>query len=197
MLFRSELPYTRNFFPDLSPAHLNLVCSLAGVTPPQLTQGFDYCELGCGQGLTTTLLAASFPQGRFWGVDFNPTHIGLAQKFAHNAGIDNLTFLDASFEEILEWDDLPMFDYITLHGIYSWISRTQQQNLVRFIHRCLKPGGVVYNSYNAKPGKTNLEPVRRLFKELTPRPKILNKRWQQGLTCLTYWSKLPGVFSNI
>lgn len=194
----TELPYTRNFFPELSPAHLCLVCSLAGVAPPQLTEGFDYCELGCGQGLTTALLAASFPRGRFWGVDFNPTHIGLAQKFAQRAGIDNLTFLDASFEEILEREDLPSFDFIALHGIYSWVSRAQRQNILRFLHRCLKPGGVVYNSYNAKPGKTNLEPIRRLFKELTPAIQNPGQKVAAGLDLLETLVKNPrGVFQHL
>ena len=37
--------------------------------------GATYCELGCGYGLTTLILAASNPQMSFVGVDFNPTHI--------------------------------------------------------------------------------------------------------------------------
>lgn len=191
----TELPYTRNFFPDLSPVHLNLVCSLAGVAPPRLNQGFDYCELGCGQGLSTTLLAAVFPQGRFWGVDFNPAHISLAQKFAREAGLENLTFLDASFEEVLDREDLPGFDYITLHGIYSWVSHDQQQNIINLIHGCLKPGGVVYNSYNAKPGKTDLEPVRRVFKELIPRAENPALQVKQGFGLLEKLIENPrGIF---
>lgn len=162
----TDLPYTRNFFTDLSPVNLRLTCALAGVVPPPLASGFDYCELGCGQGLTTALLAAMFPQGRFLGVDINPTHIGLARKFAEENGIANVSFLDASFEEATARDDLPGFDYIVLHGIYSWISRSQRDHIVRFIYRHLKAGGVVYNSYNAKPGKLNLEPVRQVFTEI-------------------------------
>ncbi|MCP4721932.1 MAG: methyltransferase domain-containing protein, partial [Desulfobacteraceae bacterium] len=193
----TELPYTRSFFSELSPVHLNLICSLANVVPPQLDQGFDYCELGCGQGLTTLLLAAAFPKGRFVGVDFNPAHISQARKAAKEAGIENLTFLDASFEEIIQQKDLPGFDYITLHGIYSWISREQQQNIIRFIHGSLKAGGVVYNSYNAKPGKTGLEPVRRIFKELIPAAQNPLNRVKAGFDLLEKMAKTPrGVFSQ-
>ncbi len=191
----TEMPYTRNFFPDLSPVNLRLACALAGFTPPSIDSDFDYCELGCGQGLTTALLAAAYPKGRFFGVDFNPTHIGLARKFAEESGIQNVTFLDASFEEAMDQDDLPTFDFIALHGIYSWISDVQQQNIIAFIHRFLKTGGAVYNSYNAKPGKTELEPIHRIFKELLPSSENPIQQVNQGVALLDSLLENPrGIF---
>ena len=47
---------------------------------------------------------------------------------------------------------LPMFDYVTLHGVYSWVGTTVRADIVRFLRRYLKPGGAVYLSYNAMPG---------------------------------------------
>lgn len=40
-------------------------------------------------------------------------------------------------------DGLPQFDFITLHGIYTWVSRENRQHIVDFIARYLKPGGIV------------------------------------------------------
>jgi len=43
---------------------------------------------------------------------------------------------------------LPDFDYIGLHGIWSWISDENRQVIVDFIRKKLKVGGVLYISYN-------------------------------------------------
>ena len=43
----TELPYTRNFIPDLSPVHLNLICSLAGVAPPLILQPDPVLTMAC------------------------------------------------------------------------------------------------------------------------------------------------------
>ncbi|MBF2034863.1 MAG: hypothetical protein IGR92_05120 [Leptolyngbyaceae cyanobacterium T60_A2020_046] len=45
--------------------------------PPSLEQ-FAYCELGYGQRFTTNILAATHPQGEFWGMDFNLIRIAEA-----------------------------------------------------------------------------------------------------------------------
>jgi hypothetical protein len=57
-----------------------------------------------------------------------------------------------------------MFDYIVLHGIYSWISEANRQAIVRFIGQKLKPGGVVYVSYNCMPGWAQAAPLQRLMR---------------------------------
>ena len=59
---------------------------------------------------------------------------------------------DESFEEFCRRQDLPDFDFIGLHGIWSWVSDKNRQVIVDFIRRKLKVGGVVYVSYNTQPG---------------------------------------------
>jgi hypothetical protein len=63
----SQIEYTCDFFPQLAPAHLDLVCLLSGQLPPATDRPFTYCELGSGHGLTTTVLAATNPDSRFIG----------------------------------------------------------------------------------------------------------------------------------
>lgn len=58
---------------------------------------------------------------------------------------------------------LARFDTIGLHGIWSWISSSNQHHIVEFIRRHLKPGGVVYNSYNCFPGWAPNAPLRELL----------------------------------
>jgi SAM-dependent methyltransferase len=157
--------YTAGFYKDLTPEHLNYACVLSGVEPVPLNQPFTYFELGCGQGLTTTLMAASHPQGRFYANDFMPAHVADATQLAGAARLNNLTFLENSFAELAEGKvELPQFDFITMHGVYSWVSAENRQHLVKFMSRYLKPGGIVYVSYNAAPGWVPMTPVHRFIR---------------------------------
>jgi SAM-dependent methyltransferase len=161
-----DVDYTHGFYRELSPTHLSYLCLLQGVHPPgQGTDPLTYCELGCGQGLTTNLLAAANPHIQFYATDFNPSHIAGARHLARSAKLRNVHFADDSFAEFLGRSDLPEFDFITLHGIYSWISPENRQAIVRFIREKLKPGGIVYISYNVMPGWSTLMPLRRLLLE--------------------------------
>jgi SAM-dependent methyltransferase len=160
----TDVSYIGNFFRELSPAWLNHVAIASGAHPRPLDKPFTHIDLGCGLGRTTSLLAASFPLGQFYGVDFNPAHVDSAQKMAAELELGNAHFLESAFED-LDKADLPDFDFITLHGIYSWISEETRKAITRFIFRKLKPGGIVYNSYNCLPGWASQAPIRRLMVE--------------------------------
>ena len=157
-----DLDYTRGYFRELSPAHLRFVLLLAGMEPPGAAQPFTYYELGCGNGYSTALHAAASPHGRFCGVDFNPTHVHHAQKLAQDTGLGNVRFLEKSFAELLEFD-LEDADYIVLHGVWSWVGEEQRAQVLEFLRRRLKPGGIVYLSYNALPGLAQVAPLQHLL----------------------------------
>jgi SAM-dependent methyltransferase len=160
----TDVSYTNSFFRELSPAWLNHVAMVSGAHPRLLNDGFAHIDLGCGLGQSSNVLAACFPKGRFFGVDFNPAHIDTAQHYAAQLGIDNVRFIERAFEE-LSGVDLPEFDFVTLHGIYSWIGEDARKAVQRFIYEKLKPGGIVYNSYNCLPGWSSDAPIRRLLME--------------------------------
>jgi SAM-dependent methyltransferase len=162
----SDLEYTTAHYHEQAPSHLNLVALINGCEPPALADGFAYCELGCGQGFTSNLLAAANPQGRFYAVDFNPSHIASARRLAERARLRNIEFIEDSFADLADSrQELPRFDYITLHGVFSWITAENRRAIVRFIRRNLKSGGIVYLSYNAMPGWTAALPLQRLLYE--------------------------------
>jgi SAM-dependent methyltransferase len=165
--YTSDIEYTAGFYREQSPAMLNLVCALNGYQPGVTDGPFTYFELGCGRGLTAAVLAAACPQGRFYAADFNPGHIAGARELAQAAQLGNLSLLEASFAELAggRHGDLPQFDYITLHGIYTWVTAENRQHIVDFLNRYLKPGGAVYTSYNAMPGWAGAQPLQRLLVE--------------------------------
>jgi SAM-dependent methyltransferase len=158
----ADIEYIHGFYGELAPEQLAMAALLRGSRPPLLEEGFTYFELGCGQGDSLNLLAACNPQGRFYGNDFNPTHIAGAQALADAAGLKNVTILEKSFQE-LQSMDLPQFDFICLHGIYSWINAENRRLIVDFIRGRLKPGSLVYISYNCLPGWSATAPLRRLM----------------------------------
>lgn len=162
----SDVEYLPGYYMEQAPAHLDLVCLLRATEPPR-AQGaaFRYCELGCGVGETALTVAAANPHAEVWAFDFNPAHIARGAGLAAAAGLDNAHIVEASFEELVEGlhGNLGQFDYIALHGVWAWVSPANRAHIVAFIARHLKPGGLVYVTYNALPGWTSAMPLQRLL----------------------------------
>jgi SAM-dependent methyltransferase len=163
--YATDVPYLRDFKPRLAPAWLDHVALVAGVEPPARKAGFAWCDLGCGQGVTANILAATHPRGTFHGIDAMPAHIDHARRLAAEAAIPNVDFHCVDFATAVDLD-LPLFDYIVAHGVYSWVDAANQRALRRFFDRRLKPSGLVYVSYNAMPGWARDLPFQRLVREL-------------------------------
>lgn len=164
--YTTDTQYTSFFHGEIMPAHLAFAATVNGYRAPDVSKPFTYCELGSGQGVTLTLAAAVHPESRFWGFDFNPGQIANSRRLAEEANVQNVVFEDWSFAQALDRvDDLPKFDFITLHGIYSWVSDENRAEISRFIDKALKPGGLVYVSYNAMPGWAQVAPFRHLARQ--------------------------------
>jgi hypothetical protein len=154
---------TYGFYRDLAPSSLVFAHFLAGNKGPDANAPLAYCELGCGQGFSVNLLAAANPHIEFHATDFLPEHIVNARDLAQEAGLTNAHFYDQGFAEFVDEPALPEFDIIALHGIYSWVDAAARRDVVAFIRRKLKLGGLVFLSYNALPGLASEMPVQRLL----------------------------------
>jgi len=154
----AAIGYTYGYYTELNSLHMRLAFLQAGVALPQVGTA---CELGFGQGVSTNLHAAASPT-QWFGTDFNPSQAGYAQTLAAAAGAGAQLY-DQGFDEFCQRDDLPDFDYIALHGIWSWVSDTNRAVIVDFIRRKLKVGGVLYISYNTQPGWAAMVPMRDLL----------------------------------
>ena len=159
--YLTDVAYVRQFSKELAPLALRAAAALNGFTPPP-AEDFDYCELGCGTGDTTNTLAAAYPRARFVGVDFNPEHVTFARGLAARGGLGNATFVERDFAELAS-ESLPDFDYVCAHGVLSWIAPETRSALLDFAAARLKPGGILYVTYNALPGWAAVEPLRRLM----------------------------------
>lgn len=160
----TEVDYPNNYYPWLSPQQLGFAALARGLVAPGLDgRTTRVLELGCGAGFSANVIAAANPQLDYTAVDFMPTHIEDARDLALVAGTTNVAFIKASFEEIANNRDMGSFDFITLHGVYTWISAKNREHIVRIAREKLNSGGLLYVSYNSFPGWAPLIPIQQLF----------------------------------
>ncbi len=156
----ADIGYTFGYYTELNPLRVKLAFLSAGLASPEMGTA---CELGFGQGMSANLHATA-SLTRWYGTDFNPSQAGFAQEIASVSGA-NARLYDDSFADFALRSDLPEFDYIGIHGIWSWISDENRAVIVDFIRRKLKVGGVLYISYNTQPGWAAMVPMRDLLTE--------------------------------
>ena len=156
----ADIGYTYGYYTELNPLRVRLAFLNAGLVAPEVGAA---CELGFGQGLSANLHAAASAT-QWYGTDFNPSQAAFAQDLSGISGSGAKLF-DEAFSDFSNRADLPEFDYIGLHGIWSWISDENRAVIVDFIRRKLRVGGVLYISYNTLPGWAAFAPMRHLMTE--------------------------------
>ncbi len=154
----ADVGYTFGYYPELNPLRVKLAFLNSGLHFPAVGVA---CELGFGQGLSINLHATA-SVAQWHGTDFNPAQAAFAMEL-NNVSKAAARLYDESFKDFANRDDLPEFDYIGMHGIWSWVSDANRAVIVDFIRRKLKVGGVLYISYNTLPGWAAFAPMRHLI----------------------------------
>jgi SAM-dependent methyltransferase len=166
----TDINYTLGWYRQQSPAMMALASIIGGASAsiPAGDDPVQLLELGCGLGYGAMAQAASNPTWTVTAVDFNPAHIATAREWASEAGLTNLTFLEA---DLSRWEDhpalraLPEMDFVTMHGVWSWVPQSVQDGIVRLFGQKVRPGGLVHLSYNTLPGWQNRIGVARMIRE--------------------------------
>jgi len=144
-----DVPYDGQAFATTHPSRLFTVGRLFGMTPPEV----DRCrvlELGCAAGWNLLPMAERLPEAEFVGVDLSVGHIHEAREIAAACGVTNVRFEQASILDVdLQWGT---FDYIIVHGVYSWVPDAVQRAILTICARQLTQNGIAYVSYNTFPG---------------------------------------------
>ena len=159
-----DLEYANEYQRELSLYLLIFAYLQTFVEPPCIEGKFTYCELGIGKGISLLTMAENYPNGEFYGVDFNPAHIKYGEYMAKQAGLTNIHFYNMSFTQALKKKKIfPKFDYIVFHGVYSWVANNVRKDMIKFCNKKIKNGGVIYNSYNALPGSLHRGQLQNFF----------------------------------
>ena len=132
----ADIGYTFGYYTELNPLRVKLAFLNAGLACPAFGTA---CELGFGQGVSANIHAAATVT-QWHGTDFNPAQASFAQELSAVSG-GHATLVDDAFADFAQRSDLPAFDYIGIHGIWSWISDDNRAVMVEFIRRKLKVGG--------------------------------------------------------
>ena len=164
--YATDALYPDTYFRELSPVWLNYVAALGGGQPRPLDRPFTYLELGCGLGSSAVTHASQYRHGEFHACDFNSRHIEAGRGRAAQARLTNIEFHPESFAALAQ-RQLPQFDFIVLHGVYSWVDASVRTTIRQAIQQRSKPGALVYVSYNCLPGWAVEAPLRTLLLELT------------------------------
>lgn len=106
----------------------------------RLKEGIRVCDLGCGEGIATILMAAAFPRSSFVGIDMDEAVIRTARESAAGHGLDNIEFAvrDAALlDRDGAWENA--FDYVTAFDAIH--DQTDPAGALRGVRHILCPGG--------------------------------------------------------
>jgi len=144
-----DVPYYSYAYPQTHPDRLNVIAHLFGMTPTPV-ENCRVLELGCASGGNLLPMAEALPGSTFLGIDRSGRQIGDGQKILKESGLKNVELQHC---DILDFPtDSEPFDYILVHGIYSWVPEPVQKKILDICKRHLTPQGVAYVSYNIFPG---------------------------------------------
>lgn len=166
----ADIAYIEGFYIQQSPVRMALACLLGGVAAemPAPDDPACYLELGCGVGVGALLIAASNPAWKVVAIDYNPAHIAIANGLARAAGLSNIQFLEADIVELAEGAAgavIPTADFVSMHGLWSWVSPEVRAGIVKLLAARTRPGAVVHLSYNALPSWQGGIGLQRLIYE--------------------------------
>ncbi|HEV8592622.1 MAG TPA: class I SAM-dependent methyltransferase, partial [Pyrinomonadaceae bacterium] len=157
-----KLPYPSKFFVQTHPDRLATQATLFGVSPANVPT-CRVLELGCGNGSNLVAQAYLLPDATFVGVDLAKTHIDDALAAAKELGLTNIEFRQMDVMEMSE-SDFGKFDYITAHGLFSWVPDFVRTKILELYRELLGENGVGYVSYSAYPGAHQREMVQRTIR---------------------------------
>ena len=91
----------------------------------KLERGARVADIGCGHGLTTTIMAKAFPNSEFVGLDFHAPSIEAARNHAKEQGVSNVSFETKNAKDVSGTFDLAtIFD--CLHDMGDPVGAMQQ-----------------------------------------------------------------------
>ncbi|MEY3220074.1 MAG: hypothetical protein RIT27_1431 [Pseudomonadota bacterium] len=144
-----ELPYFCMARPLTHPVRLAGVLHFLGIPAPAVNQ-CRVLELGCGDGTNLCSMAIGFPNSFFVGYDLSTEQIKIGISHLEQLNIKNIVLYQS---DIMDLDkEIGLFDYIIVHGVYSWVSESVQNKILSLCANHLTENGVAYISYNTRPG---------------------------------------------
>jgi len=151
------VPYTNFPYAVMQPGRLAALAELHGLAPAPVPTA-RVLEIGCASGGHLIPLAMALPQAHFLGIDISSQQVATGQARIARLGLGNIELRCASVTEIEA--SVGQFDFITCHGVYSWVPDTVRAAIMRVMSGCLASNGVGHISFNVLPGWRMFQIVR-------------------------------------
>ena len=153
------LPYPGHAFAQSHPGRMAAQAVLRGLAPPTVETA-RVLELGCGDGGNLVPMALSLPRARFLGIDRNVAALARGRELAAALELSNVELRAGDLESL---ERPGRFDYVIAHGVYSWVAPRARDRLLAIAQGALSQDGLLYLSYNTKPGGHLRQVVRELM----------------------------------
>ena len=141
-------------------------------------------ELGCSMGGNIITQALYYPDAEFIGIDLSGRQVAQGNAIIEKMGLKNVRLEE---KDILTIDEsFGKFDYIIVHGIWSWVPDTVKDKIFSICRNNLTEHGIAYISYNVYPGWKRQEQLREIMyfsgRDVLEEP--LEARTRKGLDAL-------------
>jgi SAM-dependent methyltransferase len=156
------MPYPSKFFMQMHPDRLAVIGRFFGMSPATM-ETCRVLELGCGNGSNLIAHAFTMPDAKFVGIDLAENHIADAKRDAAALGLKNVEFHQMDVADIKR-DDFGGFDFITAHGLFSWIPDFVRPRVIEIFGQMLNPNGIGYISYVTLPGGHQRQMVQEMLR---------------------------------
>ena len=181
-----EVPYPSTSHVFTHPDNLATAAVLLGLTPTPVTR-CRVLELGCAGGGNLIPLALELPDSTFVGIDASAVQIDEGNAAIAAVGCRNITLKQMDILEITP--ELGQFDYIIVHGIFSWVPVPVRDAILKICQQNLAPNGIAYVSYNTYPGWHMLGNIRGMMLYHTRNVTDPRMRIAQARELLTFMTE--------
>lgn len=150
----------------LSPTGLRYVSAIRGYVP-NFVEGYTYCMLSCGDGEVLLALAASNPEGTFFGFDADAALVQSAMDRATKLGVTNVNFGHAdalALAKAIKTGEVPTpaFDFVVLNLINQELVQEEIATMMQLASTTLVEGGILYMAYDIYQLRTPEAPLAAL-----------------------------------
>lgn len=152
--------YISKAFPNTNINILSAKARIYGLDSAPI-DGARVLQLGSSCGGNIIPQALYYPEATFTGIDLSSVQVQHGNELIQSMGLTNVTLMEKNIMDID--DDFGTFDYIIVHGIWSWVPDMVKDKILSICNRNLSDRGIAYVSYNTYPGWKRLEQLRDIM----------------------------------
>lgn len=143
-----EVPYPGQPLSSSHPARLAAIAAMFDLHPPDVAC-CRVLELGCANGENLIPMAERHRESHFVGIDYSQVQIATARRIGEALDLTNLELHHANIADLD--DALGKFDYIIVHGVYTWVPRDVQDKILKICRTALSAQGLAFVTHNIYP----------------------------------------------